>query len=51
MANTAVALSGSTGAVLFNPAGLAGIKNSKVSMSPNSQQLQNQIANIQAFSF
>lgn len=36
MANTGVALSGSTGAVLFNPAGLVGIKTSKVSMSANS---------------
>ena len=36
MANTGVALSGSTGAVLFNPAGLVGIKSSKVSMSANS---------------
>lgn len=36
MANTGVALSGSTGATFFNPAGLAGIQNSKVSLSANS---------------
>lgn len=36
MANTGVALSGSTGAVFFNPAGLAGIQSSKVSLSANS---------------
>jgi hypothetical protein len=36
MANTGVALSGSSGAVFFNPAGLAGVQNSKVSLSANS---------------
>lgn len=35
LSNTGVALSGSTGAVYFNPAGLAGIEKSKISMSGN----------------
>lgn len=36
MANTGVALSGSTGAVAYNPAGLAGITQSRLSLSANS---------------
>lgn len=35
MANTGIALSGSTGAVFFNPAGLAGFTSNQISLSAN----------------
>jgi len=36
MANTGVAISGSTGAVFYNPAGLSSLRDSRISMSANS---------------
>lgn len=41
MANTGVALSGSTGAAIFNPAGLAGLKQRKLSLTGNTYMLFN----------
>lgn len=41
MANTGVALSGSSGAAFYNPAGLASVTNPKISMSANSYMIIN----------
>lgn len=39
MANTGVAITGSTGSVFYNPAGLAGLRDARISMSANSYML------------
>ncbi len=48
MANTGVALSGSTGAVIFNPAGLGGFKNNRISLSGNAyMKVESEIVPLQ----
>lgn len=48
MANTGIALSGSTGAVIYNPAGLAGFTNNEISLSANTyMKWQSEITPLQ----
>jgi hypothetical protein len=50
MANTGVALSGSTGAVYYNPAGLASVDRNRISISANSYlKTSGEISPIQTF--
>lgn len=50
MGNTGVALSGSTGAVAYNPAGLAGIQQSRLSLSANSyMKLSSKMEPVETF--